>query len=346
MSTVGRKRTPDGQLKSINTNGEAGDGGHHETQMDPIVKAWQIHRGPPDYTHARLPWVFEQNVDLVEYERDWTFRMTSPYDPYISTSFSDINIGAGFASANTASIADIKGLETGANVAFWDYYASMYGYYSVLSCRYRIRIENLSNEKFFAHAMFVTNTNPPSNASNNDMRIWKGVNSYLLHPKMVFTRAGTNVIFQAEEDATNYDAETMNPSTQINQDTLTAGNALGDQAVGNPLGSSIAYISGEYRPGQADQQIHEDADVSIWTSVAANPGLREALMIRVRPYDNASVPNSGDANNYQRQFVYNVTAEIEYLVEFKELNNLIRWPTSRNPISINVNTNPRNPGDY
>lgn len=347
MSTLGRKRTPDGQIKSINTNGEAGDGGHHETQLDPILKAWQIHRGPPDYTHARLPWVFEQNVNLNEYERDWTFRMTSPYDPYVSTSFTNINTGGGFASANTPNLFDGKGADTGTNVAFWDYYASMYGYYSVIGCRYKIRIENLSHEKFFAHAMYVTNTNPPSNASNNDMRIWKGVKSYLLHPKMTFSVAGTNVISQAEEDGTNYDDETMHPATQINQSVLNAtSNTLQDQVVGNPIGSSIAYIQGEYRPGEADQQIHEDSDVSIWTSTAANPSLREALMIRVRPYDNASVPTAGDVNSYTRNFNYNVTAEVEYLVEFKELLSTIRWPTSRNPIFITVNSDPRDGGGF
>lgn len=337
MSTIGRKRTPDGQVKSINTNGEAGDGGHHETQLDPIKRGWMIHRGPPDYTHARLPWMYEQKLTATdEYVRDYGFRMTSPYDPVADGTSSDLNIGVGVATAIAAGTADAK-FNFSRNVAYWDYYASMYNYYSVLACRYKVRVENLCHEKFYVHSMFVTNTNPPSNASNWDMLIWKGVKSQLVHPKMAFTEPNANVINQVEHDALNMDEDAMPLSST---DNISGVSGL----VANPVGSSFVYFTGEYRPGQADQQIHEDADVSIYTAVTTNPSLREILLLRIKPYDNAAVPTAGDVNNYTRTLTFNITVECEYLVEFKELKSTLRWPTSRNPLTVTINTDPESAG--
>lgn len=336
------KRHSDGSVKSRSrmsapsnarddTGSDAGNGGHEETQLDRIASGWKIFRGPPTYTHAVLPWIYEQQLSTPEFVRDYTFRMTSPYDPIHDGAATDINIGAGVASAVQAQAVDTKN-QFGRNVAYWDYYASMYKYYSVLGCRYKVRVENLSTEKFFVHAMYVTNTNPPANASNWDMRIWKGVRSYLAHPYHRTTTSTSPQINMVEIDNLNMDYDTMVGS---------ATNNAASQIIQNPTGSPFVYITGEYRPGQADQMIHEDDAVSIWTPVTANPTLREALMIRIKPYDNATPSLAGSADNYQRQLTYNLSVECEYLVEFKELNEGLRWPISRNPLTVTITTNPQ-----
>ena len=321
-----------------NTGGDAGNGGHEETQLDVIGQGWKIYRGPPDYTHAVLPWIYEQKLTASEYSRDYAVRMTSPYDPIHDGVSTDLNTGTGLARTVQATGVDGK-FGFSRNVAYWDYYASLYKYYSVLGCRYRVRVENLCHEKFFVHTMFVTNTNPPPTASNWDMLIWKGVKSKLLQPYMKFTNAGlaiNNHINQVEETALNMDDEGMaDPETLNNLNTEV-------NFIANPTGSSFAYFEGEYRPGQADQQIHEDDAVSIWTPVNANPTLREALLIRIKPYDNATVTSS--TSNYERELTFNITIECEYLVEFKELPDTLRWPVTRNPLKITINETSTSPG--
>jgi hypothetical protein len=271
--------------------------------------------------------------------RDWVFRMTSPYDPLCDGVSNDINIGAGVARAVTAPLGDAKN-DFARNVAYWDYYASLYNYYSVISCRYKVRVENHSLDKFYVHSMFVTNTNPPANASNWDMLIWKGVKSQLIHPIGRFADQNTNAFNHREEDGVQMDLDPPINPLNINQGAL----ASTQQIVHNPVGSSFCYIAGEYRPGQNDQMIHEDADVNVWAAVNSNPSLREGLLIRVRPYDNSSVPTAGDGNTYERFLSYNISVEIEYLVEFKELDPEIRWPTNRNPIIVINNNDPRSAG--
>ena len=277
------KRTIDGSIKSRpsriprssamsdNTGGDAGNGGHEETQLDPIAQGWKIYRGPPDYTHVVLPWVYEQKIAAIEYTRDFQFRMTSPYQPLVTPLQSDINIGGGFAYAVGSNPTQTRD-NFDRTVAYWDYYAGLYNYYSVIGCRYKVRVENHSFEKFYVHSMMVTNTDPPLTASNWDMLIWKGVKSQLVHPYVRFSNIAANASGVVEQDQTNRDSDTMNNWDVTNADSST-------YATGNPNRNQFAYIQGEYRPGSVDQQVHEDDAVSIWNPVSANPALKEALLV-------------------------------------------------------------------
>lgn len=339
MSTIGRKRTPDGVAKiSDDTGGDAGNGGHEETQLDRIQRGWKIQRGLPEYQHVRMPWIFEQQYRIESHVTDHGFRMTSIYDPFINATSSDIDTGVAVTDAfkldpETGGGADTR-TDTGRNMAFFDYWSSMYKYYSVISCRYKVRVENLSHEKFYVHSMFVTNTNPPSEASNWDMLLWKGVKSQLVQPYMKLSDMNAVRIRQQEAIDANDDNDVMELAIDDNN------TASAFQVIANPTGSSFAYIEGQYQPGMADKEIHLDDAVSIWTPIAANPTLREALMIRIRPYDNASVVQSGGATSQERNLTYNLTVECEYLVEFKELNAGLRWPVTRNPAVVVIATNP------
>lgn len=344
MSTIGRKRTPDGVARvSDDTGGDAGNGGHEETQLDRIQRGWKIQRGLPEYQHARLPWIYEQQARITSHVTDWGFRMTSIYDPFIVSNAFDIDPGAAVTRAfklapEVGGVGPDTRQDSGRNVAFFDFWTSLYLYYSVISCRYKVRVENLSHEKFWVHSMFVTNTNPPSEASSHDMLLWKGVKSQLVQPYFKFSEPDSVRVRQQEAIDNNDDNDVMELATTDNNSAVAA------QFISNPTGSNFAYIQGEYHPGTADKEIHLDDAVSIWTSVNANPTLREALMIRIRPYDNASVSPLGTAVPQERDLTYNITVECEYLVEFKELNAAVRWPVTRNPATVIFATDPRTPG--
>lgn len=314
------------------------NGGHQETQLDPIASGWQLSPGPPDYTHAVLPFIYERkfvfsaegNSNVI----DIGFRMTSPYDPVIEPATGvDINPGSGnqtFRPIATETV-DTR-VKTGV-CAFWDYYATLYKYYSTLGCRYKIRIENLTHEKFFVHKMFINNDRPDTRASNWDMKLWRGVKSHLLTPIMRF--GNQHQIWNEENVGYNYEED--------NDNMHAAGttNATGSGTLGpvrNPIGSPMIYIAGEYRPGQYQREVRLDDDVEIWTSVVSNPKLPEILFLRARAYDNATPANAGDAYNYDREISFNITVECEYLVEFKELQDSFYRPASRNPIIVLPNT--------
>ena len=312
-----------------------GTGGHGETPLDPIQQGWKIHRGPTDYIHAVLPYIFEQETTNTTVGRvrnaDFAWRMTSPYEPFTGSAYLDLNSGAktdwgispggsGYPDVNT--------------VAYWDLHASMYQYYSVISCRWRARVENLGHEKIFVHQMFTNNVIPPTEASNWDMKLWKGVHSQLLHPIARF--GNTREVATREATGYNEDSDAMHGTdadevTNADDATFT---------VENPIGSSFAYFQGEYRPGDYERQVHLDDAVSIYTAIDQNPTLSELLLLRIKPYDNATTTAASEAQAFSRPISFNITFECEYLVEFKELDSRLRWPTTRNPLSITFQSNP------
>lgn len=330
------KRMADGSRVQRNQISQTDvNSGVQETQLDPIKKAWHIFRGPPDYTHAVIPWVHEQQLTANMYARDYVIRMTSPYDPLQDPLGFDANPGTGVANTTTPNPAD--GTLGRGTAAYYDFYASMYKYYHVLGCRYKIRVENKCNEKFYVHSMFITKSNPPVTASNWDMMIWPNVKSQLVHPKGVFFNINEADMDDLEASNLNDDVDTpMTPSLIYN------GIRTDGAAIQNPVGASFAYIQGEYRPGDNDRQVHEDSDVNIWTPINQNPSLREALLVRLRAYDNASPAVAGSANDMNRPITFNITIECDYLVEFKELDDRLKWPTNRNPLTVNINNTNNN----
>ena len=342
LDTSNKKRKRDFDMAKNSARGTSGgDNGHEKTPVDIINPAWGLAPGPPSYTHVVLPFIYERehtySYDSDEiYAYDRGFRMTSIYDPLISNVTAvDLNAGAGRANFHglTSDGVDVV-TDAAGTVAFFDYYASLYKYYSVVGCRYKIRIENLSHEKFFCHQMFVNAEQPPGLASNWDILLWKGVQSYLVHPKGIAGDA--NQVHHHEIVDENHDAQ-----GDMVVDGTTNMSGTNVYTLSNPIGSSMHVITGEYRPGQHEHLIVQDADVDIWTAVNANPKLREAMLLRFKPYENATPPTAGDTNTYERRFSFNITVELNYLVEFKELDIRARYPITRNPITISYSTDPR-----
>lgn len=312
-------------------------GGHQETQLDPIASGWQLQPGPPDHTHVVLPFIYERQYQAQQYSdfnaMDFAVRMTSPYDPIVDPgSTNDLNAGLGAQSHRTVLS---EGADTRTDrglTAYYSFYSTLYKYYSVLGCRYRIRVENLSHEKFYVHQMFINNDRPNPNASNWDMLLWRGVNSKLVTPIMRF--GDSTKVWHTESNDYGVEDDDMNSAATTNASGTITGFSR------NPIGSPMAVFAGEYRPGDYQREIKLDDDVEIWTAVAANPTLPELLFLRVRAYDNATPPLAGDLNTYNRRLTFNITVECEYLVEFKELRDEFYRPASRNPIAAIAEEDP------
>ena len=262
---------------------------------------------------------------------DFGFRMTSPYDPVIDPDASaDVNPGAGNQTVRPikSNTIDTR-TDTGSTVAYWDYYSTLYKYYSVIGCRYKIRVENLTHEKFFVHQMFINNTKPSVYASNWDMKLWRDVDSRLLTPMMRF--ADNHQVWGVENVQYNIEDDNANMSGAATTNATGSGTL---QPVSNPIGSPMTYFVGQYSPGDYQREVKHDNDVEIWTAVNQNPKLPEVLLLRMRAYDNATQDVGGDGDSYNRELSFNLTVECEYLVEFKELQDAYYRPASRNPIIV------------
>jgi hypothetical protein len=330
MSNVIPAAPPGASAQTRSSTQENNNGGHEQTMIDPIASGWQLQPGPPDYTHVVLPYVFERQYRYDQNSSfnvmDFGIRMTSIYDPMVDPATSvDLNIGAGDQTHRTIGTLSSDAQTDKGMVAYYKLYNSMYKYYSVLGCRYRIRVENLSHEKFYVHQMFINKDKPDANASNWDMLLWRGVESKLVTPIMRFGNAER--INHYESNAFNVENDDMNGSGTTNATGTVTGFSR------NPIGSPMAVFAGEYRPGDYKREVHLDNDLEIWTPTNENPKLPEILFLRVRAYDNATPGIDGSANNYDRALTFNITVECEYLVEFRELEDYYYRPASRNPIT-------------
>lgn len=306
----------------VDGEGSGNPQGLKETPLDKVV---DVERGIPGYQYASLPWngvwwSEEQNIQ----NQDFVFRMTSPYDCVVTTLKTDKNNSTGI---EKSSEAKSDAADTTINKAMWyDYYASLYKYYSVVSCKWSMLIENLGNDAIYVHQMYVNDINPPKEASNLDMLNWLDNTSHYVAPAAKFLT--TTGIKSANY---NYGWQTETDATTTANSNYVAGDQIASQQ------SNTLQLSGQYTPGQSDHEIRLDADVENWTAVNTNPKLREALLIRIKP-DCAPLRFTDGSNNYGRTLRLKYTIKLEYLVEFKELDAKLRWPILSQPIVVTVPT--------
>lgn len=315
----------------MNPSAKVDDAGHDETALDPIKQDWHIFRGPPDYTHVSLPYIYETRWGPTEINTlDYTFRLTSPYDPRLGGSTTDLNPGAGkltWFQPNT-NAGDPR--EKYDYVQFWTYYASLYQYYSVMSVRYHITVENLTGERLYVHVMNFNQELPPPLASNNDMLLWKGVTSYMSTPHAMFytnqvVNFGDFVGTQIEDEVDMTQA--TNPNT-----------ASTKYAVSRNQNTAVIQHSGQYNAGDFRREIALDDEVNTWTSTSANPTYPERLLIRIKHYDDQGIgTTSTNINNYDKDLQVVFKIRMEFLTEFKELKAGIRYPVARDPIQVVLN---------
>jgi hypothetical protein len=305
-------------------NGGAKSKGAHETPVDDIV---YVERGIPDYTFASLPYVRIANFKGDNlFADDNGFRMTSPYDCFVGVTQADLNTGAGTAFVNQL-VSDAT--DTSAQKArWWDYYASMYKYYHVVSARWKMLFENQGLEPLWVHEMYISAENPPSGATNQDILHWKGVQSHYLRPMAV----GTSVTGINNTQLSSGAQGENDPGTAVvNFPNFESGNMV------NNVGSNIIQLAGEYKQGDFTRDIKQDAEVETWTETSTNPTFAERLLIRVKPENEGIQTNSTGV--FGRTIKWRYHLQIEYLVEFKELKDGLKWPVTNQPCELTISTN-------
>ena len=298
--------------------GSGVNGALSETPVDEVI---DVQRGFPSYQFASLPWtgIWYGSTDSM-IAQDIGFRMTSPYDCIVGTTLTDSNAGTGVQNdiqmkTDTNDIA--------VNSAMWfTYYSKIYRYYHVVSCKWKILFENLSHEPLWIHQMYVNDENPPIQASNIDMLNWPDCESHYVAPMCNFS--DTNGV-KASQLMDGWQSETKTVSANTN---YIAGNVIAGKQ------SNILQLSGQYSPGDYNREIRLDADVENWTAVTTNPKLYERLLFRLKS-ENPAVQAAGTNNSTSvgRKNRFKYTIQLEYLVEFKELNTGLKWPTAQQPIS-------------
>lgn len=319
---------PDLQASAnMDGQGSGTDAGLKET---PVDDPFNIQRGPPDYSFATLPYVLDQVYSANNFMRQHSFRMTSPYDALVTSTSFDLNPGAGF--TNVLGVLPDAGDVTVNKSRWFDLYASMYKYYHVIACRWHVTIENQTMQPIWVHQYYGNATERPVDASNVDMMLWRDTKSYYVGP---VAQAITSSGLERNEIPAGENFETGGVAgTTSNYET---GNHV---AAKGP--SYILQLSGEYRPGDAEREIRTDNLVENWTLCSTNPSLPERLNIRVKGQQESLNPTGGDALVYNQLITYRMFTRIEYLVEFKELNDGLKYPVARQPAVFTITTDTRN----
>jgi len=310
-----------------NNLGSGHEHGLTETPVDRVP--YQVYRGPPDQIFASLPFYNEITVNQDMWAYDMAWRPTSVYDCQVdfSGSATDLNLGTGVTSHWTTN--PFNATDVTVNKPRWfDYYASIYKYYHVIACRYEFYVENKCTEDVWVHMLPYNDTLPPINATNVDMLQWNDCDSVCLSSRTIaITSSGHE--------------ETQNINTNVDMDEASAtagqtpiyetGNHLENQ-----LGKKAHLFKGVYKTGDYDRQIRLDANVENWTAVTTNPTLSERLMLRIKPHWDSYSTN--DTSNRNRPIKILVRAKLEYLVEFKELKDGLKYPTNDQPYVASLNT--------
>jgi hypothetical protein len=292
----------------------SGATGNHETPLDPVH---DVERGVSDYQYASLPYTriqkYGDNITTV----DLGFRMTSPYNCAYVLSKTDYNSGAGKMEVHGMS----DNQDNPSSAMWFNYYKSTYKYYSVVGAKWSVVFENLSNEALWVHQMYCGNDIPPVLATNQDILNWKNVNSHYVRPYS--TGVGENGI---ETNQTEYDivGETNGATGNKN---YSSGNMIN-------YGNGILQLSGSYKPGDYKRDINQDHEVEIWTDTSTNPTLKERLVFRIKSESPAIQTNSANTVNRDIRWRYHI--KIDYLVEFKELKDGLKWPVNNNPAILTI----------
>jgi hypothetical protein len=309
-------------IQNMSVPGGEGSGVKQGLTETPVDKVIDVERGFPSYQFASLPWSGTFFKDITLYTSiDFGFRMTSPYDVVVGGTVIDRNTNTSGKASDVEMKSDSDDT-TYQSVMWWKWYSKVYKFYHVVGCKWSILIENLSNEPLWVHQFYLNDNSPPYYATNDDMLNWPDCESHYVEPMGKFLDANGIKTAQLQQ---GWQKETNNFKPDANYD-----NAV-------PINSNrrnTLQLSGQYSPGDADHDIRLDGDVENWTATNQNPKLTERLGIRLKPETQSQrAPGDQGAVNYGRKLKYKYTVRLEYLVEFKELVDELRWPTTYNPIT-------------
>lgn len=325
-------KTPGTTMSKAPPQGSGNEGGLKETPID-RVNPYEIYRGPPDYTFASLPFHMDALMDVTNtYNRDHAFRMTSPLDPGVTYGLTDMNAGTGesrqFMPLNDAADSTIR------SANWFNYYAGMYNFYHVVSCQYKVLIENYG-APIWVYQMFYNQDLPNGNASNLDMQLWPQTKYWYVNTGFIGIGASGQRLGQPLiETVTNSTAEPMNTEEGPTASGTNPADVDDVNIITHSQGSTTLTFGGEYRPGDFNREIRLDSEVENWTAVNANPSLPERMLIRVKPQSNVIESNS--TRSAGDDIRYRIRIHINYLVEFKELKADLRYPVVNQPLTVNI----------
>lgn len=311
----------------IMANGQdgAGSGNSIGLKETPIDNVGHVYRGPPNYTFASLPFLSDKMVKgTTRVSSDHIFRMTSVYDVESGTTTTDINAGTGVANVNTPDT-DMGETANQYDKARWfDFYAGIYNYYHVISCKWKVSVENYGSTPIYVYQMY-TNDKPIPVASNQDMRSWQDIQYHYVGTQAAAINGTTGEVM-ANELNNGHNKEDAG-------DVLITPN-ISSTLVSRKGASPFVVMEGTYETGDYDKEVHLDSLVENWTSTAANPALPERLYIRIKGLTDSF--NTNSTQSFNNLFYYRINVEIEYLVEFKELKPGLRYPVQRQPITVTI----------
>lgn len=181
--------------------------------------------------------------------------------------------------------------------AWREFWFSLYEYYTVLGCEYKITIKNPVSARG-ADVIVGTQMDVYSDAAGSSGNVMPKTN---LWESMSFKNIKWNHI-ESSSDAGNTRA--------------------------------VHYIEGVYKPGQGRRNIINDGDVKTWTSTnpsgsAFIPNLKEFLTLNFwrGPMATAKV-DTLSTNPGNVAYCANMQIELKYIVQFKDLKEQARYPNT------------------
>lgn len=175
--------------------------------------------------------------------------------------------------------------------------------------------------------MFYNDDLPTGAATNEDIQLWQNV-EYKYLDRRYLAVMSTGLLETGDMVDNTRLEETNNPTGAAV--SYESGNHVSNNGV------SKTVFSGEYRPGDFRREIHLDSQVENWTAISTNPALPEKLLIRLKPVSERTSSSSGsDAGDTLK---YKIQVKLNYLVEFKELSQNLRYPVVRQPITVTINS--------
>lgn len=308
------------------------EAGLKETPIDK-VNPYEVYRGPPDYTFASLPYHLDALMDITNTScRDHAFRMTSPLDPQVTYGLIDVNAGTGEQRV-VGPLADASD-STVRSANWFSYYSGLYNFYHVISCQYKIFVENYG-DPIWVYQMFYNEDLPNGYATNLDMQLWPNTNYWYVNASYIGIGASGQRLGQPlMETTTNSLAETENDEDGMGGTGTNPADVDNASIISYSQGKNTLVIQGEYRPGDFTREIRLDSQVENWTAIGSNPALPERLLIRVKPQSNVIESNSTRSAGDDMR--YRIRVHINYLVEFKELKADLRYPVVNQPLTVNI----------
>lgn len=315
-------RAPSGALAS-------GGGNNPQSKETPISNYPSISYGLQETHTTILPWTGWVSAAQLSkgLPAQLRLRMNSPYDMFLDGLLGSPNYGQAFANgtglyAVTVGTNGLRGAygsnfpatmgnNSSERPAWREYWSTIYEWYTVLGCEYKITIENpVANlgGRVICGVQFDSSSTTAGSTGN-------------VMPQTLFkdTLAFKNIEWHV-----------------INENRSETNN------------ENITIIQGRYMPGMIKRNIQNDGDVKTWTNTDPSyagtpsgsiPTLRDVLTLNFWRHPLAySLDNEnggpGTPPATANQTGVNIQMELKYIVQYKDLKEQARYPSATNTTQV------------